>query len=738
MFKRIHLISILLIVLIFLFGCQPNTEPNEITLDVLGVVFDFDTELAHAVDTGYEAVYLKINQGHQITITLDSNYVFSNSIVLIINGITIDDFHFQDNQLIYQFDFLYEIDPNHLKDVLVTLDLNGGYFGGQSLDFVNPDETLTITTYDDILGQSLTVFDDSYQTLRWFYKLFIAYNEAFDAYEVVYADPATAAIGHLSLPHYDYIVAVHQQTQDLFAKDIIISYSENFAYPMLITFDQDIATYEGGDMTASFYVSEDLRGPYEIIMNTPRSLPTPIKEGFRFLGWYHDGVLVPTFPGFKQIESLQSITYTALWEGASLNDYMTYLNQLIPTSLNQSIDLPLSFSGFNITWSSSHEDVIDETGVYKKPYQATTVELTAETIYMDEPFILNFHIQVEGYKSLDGPIASSYIYRNYHMVNQTFFETLDVINTAFIIASDDGTLNGTNYLNNVTTHIMPQARLHGNWVIMSVAPESAWSTIAMSGTLIEKFANNIVDMINQYDFDGVDIDWETPTNSERTRYTNLMRVVYQKVKANNPNHLVTTAITGGMWQPPQYDLLNSLEYIDYINMMTYGMTSNNGYYQNALYRSTSYHYQNFLAGRTLTSCSIEESIDIFHLQYHVPYDKIIVGVAFYGIRQTRSFNQSTQTWTAWTNAGSVFYTDIIANYLNNPDYISAYDVNAGVPYIIKKDGTVFISYDNPRSITEKGAYIIENGLGGMMFWEYGADTSGTLLNALGIGLNKYA
>ena len=57
-------------------------------------------------------------------------------------------------------------------------------------------------------------------------------------------------------------------------------------------------------------------------------------------------------------------------------------------------------------------------------------------------------------------------------------------------------------------------------------------------------------------------------------------------------------------------------------------------------------------------------------------------------------------------------------------------------FILKNDGTEFISYDNPRSIAEKSEYVINQGLGGIMFWEYGTDTSGELLVALKDGLNK--
>jgi chitinase len=395
------------------------------------------------------------------------------------------------------------------------------------------------------------------------------------------------------------------------------------------------------------------------------------------------------------------------------------------------LTLPTSYSAFSLTWSSSAPDVISAEGLYQKPYQTTIVTLTATVVSPDIQDVISFDVIVEGYKSLDGPIASSYIYRNFHLVNDTFFQSLDIINGAFITAQSDGTLTGSAFLNNMTTYIMPKARLFGNWVIPSVAPESAWSTIASSSITMNRFADNIVSLINTYGFDGIDIDWETPTTSESTRYTELMRIVYQKVKANNPNHLVTTAITGGQWQPEKYDLLHSAPYIDYINMMTYGMVSSGAQYQNALYRASTYHNTTFNVGKTLTSCSIDESIDIFHDIYQIPYQKIIVGVAFYGIRQTR-----TSLSTSFVNAGSVHYTDIVNTYVNNANYIRAYDERAGVPYLVRNDGLEFISYDNRRSILEKSAYVIQNGLAGIMYWENGLDATGQLLDAIYEGLKS--
>lgn len=271
---------------------------------------------------------------------------------------------------------------------------------------------------------------------------------------------------------------------------------------------------------------------------------------------------------------------------------------------------------------------------------------------------------------------------------------------------------------------------------MSVGPSTEWSQIAASPSLIDNFANQIVHYINTYGFDGVDIDWETPTTAETKRYTALMKVVYEKIKENNAHHLVTTAITGGMWQPAKYDLIYSNQYLDYINLMTYGMTSGGGQYQNPLYRSLSYHNQSALVGRSLSTASIDESVKLLNNDYQIEYDKIIVGLAFYGIKQTRTYNAALNTYSSWSSAGSVYYHEIYNVYLNHEEYTEYYDVTAGVPYLLNDDQNVFISYDNPRSILEKSRYIIDEKLGGLMFWEYGTDTSGVLLQAMRTGLQK--
>jgi len=626
--------------------------------------------------------------------------------------------------------------PDNYVDVQVTFDLAGGHWKSDIFALEEPKDTLTITALNNTSGTALTLINTKDVSLRWFYKLFIIYNHNYQAYEVVGRDAADYSVSNLNLPDYDYIIALHDNLTDQATKDMFISYVENEDEQLFLTVDQELSTYSSGPLEVSFYPESHISFEYLQSFNQSAVLPVPIRNEFTFSGWSDGKNLYSVFPRYLKSDDISSITYHAVWEGYTVEALEAYLNSFIPAKAIENLILPSDYSKYQIEWSSDHADIIGPTGIFTKPYQQTVVTLTATITTEEESLIRIYEIEVDGYKALTTGIASSYIYRNYHLLNDDFFETLDIINTAFITATDDASLIGTTYLSNVKTYIMPRAKLHGNWVIMSIAPESSWSVIAASTSLVNTFADHIVEAINTYGFDGVDIDWETPISGEQARFTELMRVVYTKVKANNPNHLVTAAIAGGMWQPPQYNLLQSQQYMDYINMMTYGMTSSNGYYQNALFRDTTNHHPTFGVGRTLTSCSIEESIAIYHNTYSIPYSKIIVGVAFYGMKQIRSFNSTTQTWSGWSADGSVYYAYIVNNYLSSSNYTRYYDASAGVPYIVKNDGTEFISYDDPRSIADKSEYILENELGGMMFWENGTDTTGTLLLALRTGLNK--
>ena len=401
--------------------------------------------------------------------------------------------------------------------------------------------------------------------------------------------------------------------------------------------------------------------------------------------------------------------------GTAIKEYLSSVYGSY-TTVTSNINLITSYNGFGLTWKTSNRETITSAGKYTKPYATRNVTLSA---YVGDEKVYDFTVRVPGTVEKSTALATGYIYTPYS-ITQNAMNTLDIIYCAFLDIDDNGNwTNLSRFTSNINTYIKDKAKNAGTKIVVSVnqSNSTAFGNVASSATLREKLADNIVNVIQTLGLDGVDIDWETPTSSQATTFTLLMEAIYRKVKAANPEYLVTAAIGGGMWQPPKYDLTNSGKYLDYVNLMTYSMTTGNSYYQNSLYKSTK--------GATLVSCSIDESVDIFN-NYNIPNNKILVGIPFYTTVQTGSGGPGSKVGSG----KSVWYNQLFTTYALSDTMKEYFDEECGVPYRYDATKQIFISYDNEESIKCKCDYINALGLAGIMYWQYGQDVNDMLSNAI--------
>ena len=132
--------------------------------------------------------------------------------------------------------------------------------------------------------------------------------------------------------------------------------------------------------------------------------------------------------------------------------------------------------------------------------------------------------------------------------------------------------------------------------------------------------------------------------------------------------------------------------------------------------------------------SYPQSVDLAvrsYVEAGIPRSKIMIGAAFYGRSFTLKQSTSQPVWSPATGTGKSLSYDRLKAVLANAQ--TGFDEQAKAPYAT--DGTTFWTYDDPVSIHHKGAYALENGLMGMMCWEYGGDSSGELLAAMHESLN---
>ena len=275
-----------------------------------------------------------------------------------------------------------------------------------------------------------------------------------------------------------------------------------------------------------------------------------------------------------------------------------------------------------------------------------------------------------------------------------------------------------------------QAHAQGCRVVASFQNKTNFSKIAASTELTNNMVKSCIALLEEWDIDGIDIDWEFPNSGETTNYTKMMKALYTGIKAVNPNYLVTSAIGGGPWQPNYFDLKNSAQYHDYINMMTYDMqTTARASFQNALY------YNSSMSGAYLTqTCTIDATVSLY-VSLGVKLNQIMIGIPFYG----RYFYDTHTLGGSCSSVTSITYSGIKSNYLSRigNGVTEYYSKEAGCTYLIDTTNNVFISYDSPASIAQKAAYVHTKGLAGIMWWQQGQDSSThDLLNAVKENLKR--
>lgn len=222
------------------------------------------------------------------------------------------------------------------------------------------------------------------------------------------------------------------------------------------------------------------------------------------------------------------------------------------------------------------------------------------------------------------------------------------------------------------------------------------------------FAKDCKRVMDEFDIDGVDLDWEYPTCNgagisaspdDTDNFTLLMRDIRQAI---GKDALLTLAsVASGLY----IDFKAILPYIDFVNIMTYDI-SRPPYHHASLYRSE-------MSGGI---CG-EEAV-MAHMDKGMPADKLLLGVSFYG-----RGNKSVPNF--------INYSDI----LTLKGYETCWDSVACCPFLRDKDGDMVCSFDNPASISVKCDFIRKHNLKGIMYWQYdGDDDAGSLRKAAFDGL----
>lgn len=257
-------------------------------------------------------------------------------------------------------------------------------------------------------------------------------------------------------------------------------------------------------------------------------------------------------------------------------------------------------------------------------------------------------------------------------VNSIQYGKLTHINYAFVLPNANGSLQAVDNPSKLSSLV---SLGHANNVKVSIAiggwndgNDSGFESLAANSGTRTTFVNNVANFVNQYNLDGVDIDWEYPDpGTSGNNYTALMSQL--STAMHSRGKLLTAAVVseGGTANGVQPAVFG---YVDWLNIMAYDGGSPHANYD------WSINSVNFWKGRGL------------------PASKAVLGVPFY------------------SRPGYYTYSALVAmDPANaNRDCTTA--------------GGAQQCYNGIPTIKRKTQWALANA-GGMMNWELSQDTSGS-------------
>jgi chitinase len=270
------------------------------------------------------------------------------------------------------------------------------------------------------------------------------------------------------------------------------------------------------------------------------------------------------------------------------------------------------------------------------------------------------------------------------------------------------------------------------------------------------FARSGADFLRAHPaFDGIDVDWEHPTNNGAANgvqlgsppdgqgFADLMQALRSALDAlgaeTGRQYLLTAAIN------TQHAIVDKVNYrdaarsLDLVFMMTYDFygpwTAATG--NHAAPRASADTAEDGLdaAVRTLTGAG-------------VPAAKLVAGVAMYGRGFTgvampasgSGFSGGPHAGNYPAPEGAVDYRTLAARYLDRRGrglhgYRAILDPRTQAWNLYDAHSALFMGYDDPRAVIAKGLFARDAGLAGVFAWELSQD-NGDILNAMNFGVGN--
>jgi chitinase len=249
-------------------------------------------------------------------------------------------------------------------------------------------------------------------------------------------------------------------------------------------------------------------------------------------------------------------------------------------------------------------------------------------------------------------------------------------------------------------------------------------------------------------FDGIDIDWEFPSATDKENFTLLLKEFRHQLdalgKTNHTHYLLSIFAPAGSQNYSNIDLPAVATHIDFFNLQ--------GYDLNGTWETVTNHAASLFDSRQDPNFGqglFVEAVVRAYLNAGVPARQLVLGVPLYGygwigVPDANNGLYQTSTGPAPSPAGDTLETPGVATFLtlgSLPGFGHYYDPKRIAQWIYDPSTLTFWTFDDPSIAWDKALYVdfrVPGGLGGAVVWAFkDDDANGTMVKTLAYGLGRH-
>ncbi|KAI7894397.1 glycoside hydrolase [Mucor mucedo] len=342
------------------------------------------------------------------------------------------------------------------------------------------------------------------------------------------------------------------------------------------------------------------------------------------------------------------------------------------------------------------------------------------------------------------------------------WDQMDHIAYAFAEPNESGELKS--YTDSNLESLVTEAHKNKVGVSISVGGWSGskyFSLLVSSDSKIKILVNNIMSMVEKFDLDGVNLDWEYPNDpngvscniknpKDTANYLVFVTALRKALddKYTNVHKLLTLAVGTNPFNDEKQTPIKSLESgwakaVDSFYLMTYDISG-------SWMKQAGPNAPLNKAGSEKYDSSVVQSVQAWK-SAGIPSKQLVVGIPFYGasLKTSRAINSASGLYVKLASpsaikgdqydelsadacsgakksySGSFQWRSIVsAGILDNKNgWKNYWDKVSTTPYAFLAKEKKFLSFDDPKSLKTKVDYINQQNLGGAMIWSLEMDDS---------------